>query len=230
MRCSWGPAPEGLSHLGCRTRAKQPLRPLVRQTGGHRSRAWRPPCHRAQLRRLRGTPSRAGGEEQQWRRAAGLQQLSPPGPGPLPLARSRFALPTHTGPPRAAAAAFPRSGLNYPPSPTAASPPPPRSAPAGSLRRPGVPSPPLGDVREHRRGFPRSSLLILQPRGPRCAQPTLKAPLSRSCPCSASPEAPGQGGVFPPLPEPAALPRAEGNGGVGAGAKGRLRGAWGIPR
>lgn len=91
-----------------------------------------------------------------------------------------------------------------------------------------MPSALLRNVRERRRALPRSSRFILQPRGSRRTQSTIKAPLSRSCPCSASPEAPSEGEGFPPLPEPAPLSTVEGNGGRrrrGAGAKGWLRGA-----
>lgn len=94
-----------------------------------------------------------------------------------------------------------------------------------------MPSPLLGDVREYQRGLPRSSRFILQPRCPRRTQPTVKAPLSRSCSCSASPQAPSEGEVFPPLPEPAPLATAEGKGGRrrrGAGAEGQLRGSSGV--
>lgn len=152
-------------------------------------------------------------------------------PGPLPLARSRFASPHAHRPPACGRRRFPSLGFELPALTNRCLPAPSALGPGRRLRRAGAPGPLLRDVRERRQALPPSSRFILQPRGSRRTQSTIKAPLSRSCPCFPSPEAPGEGEVFPPLPQPTPLPTAEGNGGRrrrGAGAKGRLRGAGGI--
>lgn len=126
------------------------------------------------------------------------QQLSHQALGPVALSEEplRFSPPT-PAPSRAAAAAFPRLDLNYPPLPTAAalpSPTPSALRPPEERRRPGAGAerrrdgslrrraPPKGRAsssrtrgERHQRGLPVSSHFILQSRGPRRTQPTIKS-------------------------------------------------------
>ena len=88
-----------LSHLGCRTRAKQQLHPRIWQIAGHRKQSPEAevPYHRGQLRRSAGLPEkgrRRGTPVPGWLERTGIlppQQLAAWLWGPLPLARSRFA-------------------------------------------------------------------------------------------------------------------------------------------
>lgn len=187
-----------LSHLGCRTRAKQQLHLLIWQTAGPREQSLEGPYHRVQLRRSAGLPQRP---LPGWLERTGTlppQQLSRPALGPVALSEEplRFSPPT-PAPSRAAAAAFPRLDLNYPPLPTAAAlpsptpsalrPPEERHRPGGagagrrqdgSLRR-ALPKGRASSSRtrgeRHQRGLPVSSHFILQSRGPRRTQPTIKS-------------------------------------------------------